>query len=64
MKKGYIFVLCFSAFMAAANVIRINLFMKSSPDSINVSLLNFFAMFILFLLPFWVLVRWYYKNKT
>jgi Kef-type K+ transport system membrane component KefB len=65
IRKGYVFILLFSLFIAISQSLKYRLFIKrdlSEATTINL-LLQIVVLFIVLFVPGYFLVRWYYKKK-
>jgi len=65
MRKGYVYILLFSLFVAISGALKYRMFIKK--DLGRETFLNFIlqigVVFLVFYLPGLVIVRWYYKLK-
>ena len=65
MRKGYVFVILFSLFIALGQSIKYRIFTKRDLDeaALNNLLIQVVILFLFFLIVGLVAVRWYYKIK-
>lgn len=65
IKKGYVFIVIFALFIAVSRTFMYRYFMKRdfSEMSLYRILLQGLILFLIFLVPGLLLVRWYYRMK-
>ncbi len=65
MKKGYLLITLFAAFVAIAGTLKFRLYVKRDFDTspLDDILFRIVISFLIYLIPGLLLVRWYYKMK-
>ena len=65
MRKGYVLVKLFSLFIAVTQSLKYRFFTKRDlgEETINNLVIQIVVLFLLFLIPGVLAVRWYYKQK-
>lgn len=65
MKKGYVFVVLFALCIAILSAFKYRIILKKDTSEITGSIIivQILVLFISFLVPGLLLVRWYYKHK-
>jgi len=65
MKKGYVYVILFSAFIASMLTLKYRIILEKDPNlrTGRIIIIQVVWLFISFVVPLLFLVRWYYKNK-
>jgi nucleoside recognition membrane protein YjiH len=65
MRKGYVFILIFSFFVAISQTLKYRIYIKHDWGAVNqIKIgLQMMILFLIILIPGLLLVRWYYKLK-
>lgn len=65
MRKGYVYVVLGSLILSVGRAIRHRVYIKKDfgYDTLDQLFLHAGIVFLIFVLPSLLLVRWYYKNK-
>ena len=65
IRKGYVFIVFFSLFVGLSQSLKYRIFTKRdlSEATLNNLILQIVLLFLVFLIPGLLLVRWYYKMK-
>ncbi len=65
MKKGYLYILIFSLFIAVCQAIKYRMFIKRDlAQNVHIFIIQTTSLFLLILIPGILVVRWYYKKKS
>lgn len=65
IKRGYIFIVFFALFVAVSRTFMYRYFIRRDISDMNLNrvLLQGLILFLIFLIPGLLLVRWYYRMK-
>jgi hypothetical protein len=65
MRKGYVFILIFSLFVAISQTLKYRIYIKHDWDAASQTkiVVQMMILFLITFIPGLLLVRWYYKLK-